>query len=867
MPELLRPDVYLRELPGTAIAPSVSVSTAGFVGVTERGPVNEATLITSWTSFETTFGGFISTSYLANSVQAFFQEGGTRCYVVRITGASGTAQASVALDDFGGVAVGGAVTSGGSAPFNLEPGYTLIGSVDGLGADTATFTAARATLTGSGGTGFLAMLNETFTVRIDGGDWQTITFGTEASHALAVGTINAQLLGGYAVANGAHTDITSDTRGTDSLVEVLSAPAAVNTKIGITDGTSAAGAGNVANIDAVSATEFDTIVTAAFTSGGGVAVSGSGLMTITSVTTGIAGSIEITGGTGNGVFLFDTNAHTGAASGQENSVTVEAKYVGSSYNLLKAYTTVASTTLNVPGGITGAVASIIVVSPGSFSKGDVIWISDGTTDAVAVVNSVNLSAGTVTFATSITITGTIANGATVSTSSQHRMNTKLSANLVAGSVSTAQVLSASNARVGQYITIGDGTTLMEVELTGVNGTELQFAALSLGTTIAATSSVVASQEFRLDIYDSGVFSERFEFLSMSENNAQDFVDTRLSGDDSESSLVDVTVNAAPTNPTEYKRAPYPVTEEALTGGADGVAANDAEYIGASGASPTGLYAFDIRTDINFIAVPGVATSTTQGALVDYCENRGDCVGIVDPPVAKDEAQEIRDWRLNDLNKDSSYGALYYPWLKKVDPINSGLFVNIPPSGNMAGIWSNVSAVSGPQTPPANVALSNVVGLTHDTTDGEHDILNPIGINVIRAYPGQGIRVMGSRTLQSAQDGKHYINVRRVINFVKVSLRSALRPYLQAAIDEDLWGQIRSTCNTFLTNAWRDGLIVPRTDKSQAYFVKVDSENNPPSVVNAGRVNVAVGINPPRPAEFIVITLSLIDTVTATETTG
>jgi phage tail sheath protein FI len=867
MPELLRPDVYLEELPGVSIAPSVSVSTAGFVGVAERGPVNEATLITSWSAFETTFGSFVSTSYLANSVQAFFQEGGTRCYVVRITGSSGTAQASVDLSDFGGVAVGGAVTSGASAPFNLEPGETLTANIDGVGPDTATFSATRSTLAGSGGT-FSTMASETFEVRIDGGDWQTITFTTEATIGDAVNTINAQLLGGYAAENTGQVDITSDTRGTDSLVETQNVAAGVTSKLGIQDAaTSTAGTGNVANIDAVSASEFITIVEAAFTSGGGVSVSGSGLMTITSVTTGASGSIEITGGTANTTLLYDTSVYSGSASGQETAVTVQAKYVGSSYNLLKAYTQVASTTMSEVGGITGSVSSITVISPGNFSKGDVIWISDGSNSAVAVVNSVNLSAGTITFAAAITVTGTIANGATVSTSSQHRMSTQLSADLTSGSVSTAQVVSATNARVGQFITIADGTTLLEVEITGVNGNELQFGATALATTISASSSVVASQEFRLDIYDSGTFSERFEYLSMSENNAQDFVDTRLSGDDSEASLVDVTVNASPTNPTEYKRAPYPVTEQSLTGGADGTTAADSDYIGAAGASPTGLYAFDLLSDVNFIAVPGVATATTQGALVDYCENRGDCVGIVDPPVAKDEAQEIRDWRLNDLNKDSSYGALYYPWLKKVDPINSGLFVNVPPSGNMAGIWSNVSAVSGPQTPPANIALSNVVGLTHDTTDGEHDILNPIGVNVIRAYPGQGIRVMGSRTLQSAQDGKHYINVRRVINYVKVSLKSALRPYLQAAIDEDLWAQIRTTCDTFLTNAWRDGLLVPRTDKSQAYFVKVDEENNPASVQNAGRVNVAVGINPPRPAEFIVITLSLIDTVTATETTG
>lgn len=868
MPELLRPDVYFEEKPGQAIVPAISTSTAGFEGTAERGPLDTPTLITSWANFVATFGSYYPSSYLAYAVKAFFDNGGSRCYVVRVNG-SGATQAEVTVKDYGGAAVGGAVTSGATAPFNLEPGMTLLGEVEGTGPDTATFDAGRATLAGDSGTGAdLSAGAKTMEVRFNStaGDWQVISFAGSETQAEVEDKLNAQMLGGYAVINALNIDLTSDLRGTDSLVETRNVDSDIDIKMGIPDASaSPAGSGNVANIDAVTGVEMSDIIEAAFTSGTNpVTVSGTGLITITTDLVGVGGTIEITGGTGNAVFLFDTSLHTGAASGEEDSVVVTTLYPGAYGNDMRATTTVAQTTMDEAGGITGATTSIVVDNASPFDRGDVIMITDGTTSAVAVIQSIVLATKTLNFAESITVVGTITDGATVYTSSQHRLHTQLAVEMPTGSNTTATLVSASNARVGQFVTISDGTQLVEVTITGVSGNEITFGAVVLSGAITVALAYVASQEFRLDIYDDGFLAERFEFLSMSDTDAQDFVDTRLSGDSNESVFIEAAVNAAPTNPDDYKKAPKPVTLVVLTGGADGAAAVDNDYVGEDVEPPTGIYSLNLVQDVNFVAVPGITTTAVQGALVDYCDGREELVAIVDPPLADDKAEEIRDWRLNTLNKDSSYGALYYPWVKINDPVNSGQIINQPPSGYLAGIWADVASVSGPHVPPANIVISGIVGLTHDTTDGEHDILNPIGVNVIRAYPGQGIRVMGSRTLQSSQDGKHYINVRRVLNFVKVSLKGALRQYLQAPIDVSLWRRMTTTCETFLQGIWRDGMLYPSTDSGAAYFVKIDSENNPQSVINAGRVNVAIGVNPPRPAEFIVVTLSLMDTVTASE---
>lgn len=90
MAEYLRPDVYVEEtISGEKPIQSVSTSTGAFVGVTARGPVGEAVLVTSWTDFINKFAlgldtPFIKNSDLPNAVFGFFQNGGAKCYVVRV---------------------------------------------------------------------------------------------------------------------------------------------------------------------------------------------------------------------------------------------------------------------------------------------------------------------------------------------------------------------------------------------------------------------------------------------------------------------------------------------------------------------------------------------------------------------------------------------------------------------------------------------------------------------------------------------------------------------------------------------------------------------------------------------------------------
>src|SRR5438876_7819644 len=158
----------------------------------------------------------------------------------------------------------------------------------------------------------------------------------------------------------------------------------------------------------------------------------------------------------------------------------------------------------------------------------------------------------------------------------------------------------------------------------------------------------------------------------------------------------------------------------------------------------------------------------QLAMIAHSELMGDRVAILDAPPGLN-AQQVREWRVDKVGYDSKYATLYWPWIKVLDPI-SGQGMHIPPSGHMAGIWARNDNTRGVHKAPANEVVRGAVTLELNITKGEHDTLNPIAVNAIRSFPGQGIRVWGARTLSSDPDWR-YINVQRLFNYVEKSILS------------------------------------------------------------------------------------------------
>ncbi len=286
---------------------------------------------------------------------------------------------------------------------------------------------------------------------------------------------------------------------------------------------------------------------------------------------------------------------------------------------------------------------------------------------------------------------------------------------------------------------------------------------------------------------------------------------------------------------------------------------DADFIGDE-VEKSGLHAFDPIDDINIVAIPDIHDDRAAAlSALSYCETRGDCFFLVDPPIAltpllaKDYRQGTGTYAGNAFN--TSYGAMYYPWVIISDPLTKKSKA-VPPSGVVAGSYSKTDSQRGVHKAPAGTTdgyLNSVVGVQSLITRGEQDVLNPLGINVIRSFPQAGIVIWGARTLSSVAELR-YVNVRRLLMFIEESLDEGTQFVVFEPNDPTLWGKVRRTINAFLTRVWRDGALFGTTP-DQAFFVKVDEENNPPEVRDAGQLIIEVGVAPVKPAEFVVLRIS------------
>jgi phage tail sheath protein FI len=222
--------------------------------------------------------------------------------------------------------------------------------------------------------------------------------------------------------------------------------------------------------------------------------------------------------------------------------------------------------------------------------------------------------------------------------------------------------------------------------------------------------------------------------------------------------------------------------------------------------------------------------------------------------------------LRPRQSDGGYGALYFPWLIVRDPANPANLVPVPPSGHMAGIWARTDATRGVHKAPANEPIRGALDLTYYLTRAEQEDLNPAGVNCIRKFSREGIRVWGARTLAASDSEWRYLNVRRLFNVIKESIAESTRWIVFEPNDYTLWKSIRRDISAFLTLLWRDGALMGRTP-DQAFFVKCDDETNTREVIDLGRVVTLVGIAPVKPAEFVIFRISQFSGGTETEVQG
>ncbi len=287
-----------------------------------------------------------------------------------------------------------------------------------------------------------------------------------------------------------------------------------------------------------------------------------------------------------------------------------------------------------------------------------------------------------------------------------------------------------------------------------------------------------------------------------------------------------------------------------------------DYVGDV-ADRSGFGGLETVDEITMLCVPDLMSAYQQGAIdleavqavqtamIDHCELMGDRMAILDPPPGLN-AQQVKEWRVDKAGYDSAFAAMYYPWIKTANP-GTGAIGFMPPSGHMAGIWGRNDDTRGVHKAPANEVIRGVISLELQITKNEHDLLNPVGINVLRSFAARGNRVWGARTL-SSDPAWRYLNVRRLFNYLEESILLGTNWVVFEPNDEALWARVRRTITAFLVNEWRKGALFGNTP-DEAFYVKCDSETNPSEGIDAGQLLCEIGVAPVKPAEFVIFRLA------------
>jgi hypothetical protein len=310
--------------------------------------------------------------------------------------------------------------------------------------------------------------------------------------------------------------------------------------------------------------------------------------------------------------------------------------------------------------------------------------------------------------------------------------------------------------------------------------------------------------------------------------------------------------------------------------------------GTGGARRQGIDLIEELDEVSMVCTPGFNDARSYSALIAFCD-RTNRLAICDSPEDVNNSDRLKDVVVSAAEPDkpdpkpdprpapgSTLGgvprqgvtatgglramasttgnaAFYYPWLTCVNSVNPSLagLVNSPPCGHIAGMYARVDAARGVFKAPANEVVRGALNVVYSVTDAEQAGLNQAGVNVIRLFTGDGLRVWGARTLTGPdKPWWRYINVRRTFTMIERSIKRGTLWAVFEPNDQLLWSRVRVSVGSFLKRLYKSGALMGRSPE-EAYFVKCDEETNPPEVVDAGQLVIMVGVAIVKPAEFVI----------------
>ena len=834
MAERLHPGVYVEERRrGLTAIQGVSTSNYGTVGFTTKGPVDQATLATSFDQAVRTFGSFTEDGQLMTHIFAFFANGGVRAYIVRVVASDAVAAAGFlgnpvseeVVDTGDGVtkAVGGTLANlpvrPSSVTFTYEEAGTpvvaeagvFVPAVDGV-AGVGAVTSVHGRITGS-----VPIIpgSVTITTTVSAGAVTYVDTGEDGilldSGGFARGFIN------YATGHwNLSFELTGSGGAADQVPDAATTPTYNYTPVGTQQTVTDDGAG-VLNGD----------------------------------TLDVAGAIDYT----TGVFSFTVGAAFGAPANLRS--------------ILGAYTQNAFALDPISAGVWGNGLVLDVRgnedyfdrATAAFSKHDVLVNLDGELEETYTALQFTDATAADYFATQLNTQGIGSDLVSVVEPSNDdskpfnldgRMRTRA---VAAGNGVTTQFGSTAAADPDGFpeIPVGTRSPALEtpVQPTSLTITYVDTAGVTRTITDDGQGNLVGDVDPLAPVGFNQVDYETGKFAFQTVAAVQEAETTHGAG------AGVVTVSGSMSLAVHWLEPATALNSETFTGGSDGVAPIGRNELTDPTLKPSrrGMYALLTTDELINLGIPDAAGDVTMAVdQVTEAEVNGKWFAILASPPGLNP-QEIKDYRRNQLGISSSYAALYWPYITIADPVTDQP-LNIPPIGHIAGVYARTDATRSVGKAPAGTVDGRLVfstGLERVVEFAEIDVFFQSQINALVDKPQTGRVVWGARTLENPPDDFRFVHVRRMFNFLKASIFNSTHGFVFENVGAALRGRIQTTVESFLLGLFQQGLFKGNSP-AEAFRVICDETNNDTAIEESGTVICDIYVAPNIPGEFIVFRL-------------
>jgi uncharacterized protein len=267
-----------------------------------------------------------------------------------------------------------------------------------------------------------------------------------------------------------------------------------------------------------------------------------------------------------------------------------------------------------------------------------------------------------------------------------------------------------------------------------------------------------------------------------------------------------------------------------------------------------------QTQITLLCVPDVMllqepdgtawVSIWQTMLELACRRNGFALLDLPPAPAVAYALMLRAQQM----AHAEFGATYWPHLETRYRIDDA-WVRAAPGGAIAAVIQQVDTSRGVWKAPANVVLQQVVRPQYTLEQGPAVFAQAAQVNLIRSFPGRGVRVWGCRTLMASQTSPwRFVQVRRLLSTIQSRLAALCHFCVFEPNNEITWFKLKSLCRSELRAMWLEGALYGTSEEEALrVFVGLDESMTREDIL-AGCLILKVEVAALYPAEYIAVSL-------------